>query len=103
MDGIADVPMNFLVHCSDAMLRDFALQALNRAANLKKARNELNDEVAQWEGKAWLAEWLIVRRAEFLDSLRTDGLQKPLDLGGDSLRDVQPEAAAANGPNRKIA
>lgn len=85
------------------MLKEFALQALSRAANLRKARNELNDEVAEWEGKAWLAECLIVRRKELMDSSRIDGPQESLNLGRDPLREVQAQAAPTNGGHGKAA
>lgn len=82
MPSLPEVPVAVLLDCSDTTLRGIALSAENQAANLRKQKKEIEEELVQWEGRAQLAWWMASKRAELIAGiLRTEDSQYPLDFG----------------------
>jgi len=59
-----NMPFAYMMTCSETSLGDFAAATLNRLAEEKKARREIDDRIAELEGTAQLVEWLRTRTHE---------------------------------------
>lgn len=68
-------PLDFLLVCSGVSLRDFELNRLNQAANLRKHLREIADEMCQAEAEAIFARWLMEYREVMLSAGRSAALQ----------------------------
>lgn len=65
-----DMPFAYLMSCSEEAAGDFAASTLNRLAELKKARREIDDGIAELEGTAQVMEWLRAHKIERAKLLR---------------------------------
>jgi hypothetical protein len=99
----ASIPLHFLTNSSESLLRDFALNALNQSANLRKAMEEINEEMETWRARALLADWLIKNRGALIEALRIHALQQSLNFSGDALSEPIAEAGAAHRLGWKVA
>ncbi|MGA7793436.1 MAG: hypothetical protein WCA19_10385 [Candidatus Acidiferrales bacterium] len=68
-------PLDFLLVCSDVSLRDFELNRLNQAANLRKTFIGILDSHLQAASEALFARWLIEHREELLSFANARGMQ----------------------------
>lgn len=93
MASFENVPLTYLLTCSESGLKDFAMHCCNEIANLKKARRELNEELLMWEGRAQLIEKLIASREEIFDICRKDLRQAEFKF--EPKHDVRRRVAAA--------
>lgn len=73
-------PVEFLLVCSGVSLRDFELNRLNHAANLRKNLRLIQDELLQAESEAVFARWLIEHREALLASGQAVVLQKSFEF-----------------------
>jgi|SRR5690348_6855849 len=65
-----NMPFAYIMSCSDATLADFSLGILNRLSEMKSARRELDEQIAELEGTAQVIEYLRARpgaRARLLE------------------------------------
>lgn len=73
-------PVDFLLVCSGVSLRDFELNRLNEAANLRKHIREIEADLRQAEAEATLARWLMEYRDVLLASRRVAGFQASFEF-----------------------
>jgi hypothetical protein len=95
-------PVDFLLVCSGVSLREFELNRLNLAANIRKNVRELLDGLVEAEAEALLARWLIEHREQMLSVARPRDLQTSfefLSAVGPAEADHSPLALPA-GPNK---
>lgn len=73
-------PIDFLLVCSGVSLRDFELNRLNQAANLRKHIREIADQMCQAEAEAIFARWLMEHRDVILSAGRPNALQASFEF-----------------------
>jgi hypothetical protein len=61
-------PIEYLLVCSGISLRDFELNRLNAAANLRKQIIKMEDDLRQAMAEAELARWLMEHREVLLSA-----------------------------------
>ncbi len=59
-------PIDFLLVCSNSSLKDFELNRLNFAANLRKDALAIEDQIRQAEAEATFARWLSDYREDLI-------------------------------------
>ena len=79
-------PIDFLLVCSSVSLRDFELNRLNQAANIRKDLLKLQDELRQVEAEAVFARWLIEHRESMLAVGRAMAFQRSFEFDAGSAR-----------------
>jgi hypothetical protein len=74
---IPDVPVKYLLECSERILGEYQLSRMNRAANLKREAREQLEEAIDNMVAAAFAMWLREHRQELLNAassvIITDG------------------------------
>jgi len=73
-------PIDFLLVCSGMSLREFELNRLNQAANLRKHIRAIEDDLRQAEAEALFARWLIEHRDELFSAGRAQALQEVFEF-----------------------
>ncbi|HXU18951.1 MAG TPA: hypothetical protein VN788_00050 [Verrucomicrobiae bacterium] len=56
-----NMPFAYIMSCSEPSLGEFSLAVLNRLAEAKAARRDLEEQIDELEGTAQLIEWLRAR------------------------------------------
>jgi hypothetical protein len=73
-------PLDFLLVCSGVSLRDFELNRLNQAVNLRKHLREIADEMCHAEAEAIFARWLMEYREVMLSAGRSTPFQSSFEF-----------------------
>jgi hypothetical protein len=73
-------PVDFLLVCSGVSLRDFELNRLNMAANLRKHLIETSDQLVEAQSEALLARWLMEYRDVLLAGGHVRDLQRSFEF-----------------------
>lgn len=89
-------PIDFLLVCSVTSLRDFELNRLNHAANLRKQLRIVADELLQAEAEAASARWLIEYRDQLV-AARSNDSQMEIEFSP-----AGPKKAALPAPRKEM-
>lgn len=63
-----DIPVKYLLECSERILGEYQLSRLNRASLLKREARERTEKALDNEVEAAFAMWLREHRREILDA-----------------------------------
>lgn len=101
---IPDIPLQYLFECSGAILGEYEISRLNRAANLKKELRAMLEKIVDNLVQAEFARWMLEHREELCGmAVSLEVGEKPLDLGGGQQREGIAEADATHGPRADAA
>jgi len=82
-----DIPLRYLLDCSHAILGEYEMSRLNRAANLKKDLRAMLEKIVDNLVQAEFARWMLEHGEELRGmAVSLDVGEKPLDLGGGQQR-----------------
>lgn len=93
-----EVPLEFLLDSSNAIVGEYELSRLNLAANLKKELRAIVERIIDETAEARVARWLMDNRARLGCTVVTVVRgEEPLDFGGDPESQGFPQAGAPRG------
>lgn len=87
-------PLDFLLVCSAISLRDFELNRLNQAANLRKHIHSIESDLRQAEAEAVFARWMIDHREDLIATGAVKVLQARFEFTEEILPALLPGPAS---------
>ena len=94
MPGL-DIPVPFLSDCSEITLDSFSLNCLNQIANLKKERQEVEEETIEWSVRMEVAQWFATHKDEIIEALRAQMIKDSPSIGPQRAERVERKTEAA--------